>query len=123
MNTFITQAQEAAKEWATLGTAFAQEQSKIMQEYYSGTTARPDASGFVTSMAKAAEQADEFLIKAVKLADAQGALLLDVAVQGSVANDALAPVIASYKNASKAVVTTFEQIVQSKKALYAARTA
>jgi hypothetical protein len=48
---------------------------------------------------------------------------LDAALQGSSSNDALAPVVAGYKNTSKAVVTTFEQIVQSKKALYAVHTA
>lgn len=123
MNAFITQAQEFTKEWAALGTTFAQEQAKLMQLPVNGMTARPDTSAFMTSMVKAAEQADEFLVKAVKLADAQGALLLDAAVQGSAVKESLAPVIAGYKNASQAVVSAVEQLVQSKKALYAVRTA
>jgi hypothetical protein len=77
----------------------------------------------MASMVKATEQAVEFVVKAVKLAEVHGALLLDATVQGGVSNDALAPVLAGYEDAPKAVVTTFEQIVQSKNALYAAHTA
>ena len=75
------------------------------------------------STVKAAQQADEFLVKAVKLADAQGAVMLEAALQGNAAKESLAPVITDYKNASQAVVTAVEQFVQSKKALYGIRTA
>jgi hypothetical protein len=117
MNTFIIQAQEAAKE---CGHARRCLRTGAIQDH-AGALQRHDRKAGCEHLHD--QQADEFLLGAVKLADAQRVLLLDIALQGSSANDALAPVIAGYKSASKAVVTTFEQILQSKKALYAVRAA
>ncbi|WP_029000442.1 hypothetical protein [Azohydromonas australica] len=84
---FITQAQEAAKQWTVLSTAFFQ------------------------------QQADEFVAKAVKLIDAQCAQVLDAALQESLVKESLAPIVAGYKSASQAVVTAVEQLTQARKAL------
>lgn len=117
MNTFIAQAQEAAKQWSELSTAFFQEQAKLFQAPFSGAATPPDASAAMAGMVKAAEQADEFMVKAVKLLDAQSAQLMDAALQDNAAKDSLAPVVAGYKQASQAVVAAVEQLAQARKAL------
>jgi hypothetical protein len=116
MNNFITQAQEAAKQWGELGTAFFQEQAKLFQTPLSaGTPTDPNAAlaGFV----KAAEQAEDFIVKAVKLFDAQSSQMLDSALQENAAKEQLAPVVAGYKSASQAVVSAVEQLAKARKAL------
>lgn len=117
MNNFFAQAQEAAKQWTQLSTAFAQEQAKLFQMPVSGAAA-PDAGALMAGFSRAAEQADDFVVKAVKMLDAQSAQLLDASLEGNAAKDTLAPVVASYKSASQAVVAAVEQLVQARKALF-----
>jgi hypothetical protein len=80
-------------------------------------TAPRDARGLTADFIQATQQADEFVLKAVKLLDAQCAQLLDASVQDSVAKASLAPVVAGYKGASQAVVAAVEQLIQARKAL------
>ena len=118
MNTFITQAQEAAKQWSELSTAFFQQQAKLFQAPLSASTATAsDPNAMVAGLVQATEQADEFMVKAVKLLDSQSAQLMDAALQNSAAKESLAPVIAGYKTASQAVVSAVEQLAQARKAL------
>ena len=120
MNTFITQIQEATQDWVHLGTDFVQQQAQIFRAPLN-TTAVPDAKSVAAGFAKVVEQADEFVVKAVTLADAHGQKLLDAAVAQSPAKAALAPATISVKNASQAVVTVVEQVAAAKKSLYRAQ--
>ncbi|NML19118.1 hypothetical protein [Azohydromonas caseinilytica] len=118
MNAFITQAQEAAKQWGELSTAFFQQQAKLFQAPLAANpAAASDPNAVMAGLVQATEQADEFMVKAVKLLDAQSAQLLDAALQDSAAKDSLAPVVAGYKSASQAVVSAVEQLAQARKAL------
>lgn len=118
MNTFIAQAQEAAKQWSELSTAFFQEQAKLFQApLTAGAGAATDPNAAMAGLVKATEQADEFMVKAVKLLDAQSAQLMDAALQDNAAKESLAPVVAGYKSASQAVVAAVEQLAQARKAL------
>jgi hypothetical protein len=116
-NPFITQAQEAAKQWSELSTAFFQQQAQLFQTPLAVGTASPDARKLTAGFIQAIQQIDEFVVKAVKLLDGQCARFLDAALQDSVAKASLAPVVAGYKNASQAVVTAVEQLTQARKAL------
>jgi hypothetical protein len=122
MNAFITQVQEAAQDWCHLGTDFVQQQAQIFQAPLN-STAVPDVQSVAAGFVKAAEQADEFVVKAVKLADAQGQKVLDAALAQNPAKDALAPLTISVKNASQAVVTLVEQVAATKKSMYRAQAA
>ena len=117
MNVFFTQAQEAAKQWSELNTAFFQEQAKLFQSPLVGGTGATDPNVAMAGLVKATEQADEFMVKAVKLLDAQSAQLMDAALQDNAAKESLAPVVAGYKSASQAVVAAVEQLAQARKAL------
>lgn len=117
MNVFFTQAQEAAKQWSELSTAFFQEQAKLFQSPLTGGTTATDPNAAMAGLVKATEQADEFMVKAVKLLDAQSAQLMDAALQDNAAKESLAPVVAGYKSASQAVVAAVEQLAQARKAL------
>jgi hypothetical protein len=116
-NTFITQAQEAAKQWSELGTAFFQQQAQLFQAPLTAGTASPDARSLAAGFIQSLQQTDEFVLKAVKLLDAQCAQFLDASLQDSAAREALAPVVAGYKDASQAVVAAVEQLTQARKAL------
>jgi hypothetical protein len=116
-NVFVTQAQEAAKQWTALSTAFFQQQAQLFQAPLAGGTAALDARQLTAGLIQATQQADEFLVKAVKLLDTQCARFLDAALQDGAAKASLAPVVAGYKNASQAVVTAVEQLTQARKAL------
>ncbi|WP_028999024.1 hypothetical protein [Azohydromonas australica] len=114
---FVTQAQEAAKQWSELSTAFFQQQARLFQGQLAfGTTAR-DARGLTADFIQTTQQADEFVVKTVRLLDAQCAQFLDAALHDSPARESLAPVVAGYKSASQAVVTAVEQLTQARKAL------
>lgn len=118
MNVFFTQAQEAAKQWSDLSTTFFQEQAKLFQNPLAGGAGvSADPTAAVAGFVKATEQADEFMVKAVKLMDAQSAQLMDAALQDNAAKESLAPVVAGYKQASQAVVAAVEQLAQARKAL------
>ena len=117
MNVFFTQAQEAAKQWSELSTAFFQEQAKLFQAPLTGGAGATDPNAAMAGLVRATEQADEFMVKAVKLLDAQSAQMMDAALQDNAAKDSLAPVIAGYKSASQAVVAAVEQLAQARKAL------
>lgn len=117
MNVFFTQAQEAAKQWSELSTTFFQEQAKLFQSPLTGGTTATDPNVAMAGLVKATEQADEFMVKAVKLLDAQSAQLMDAALQDNAAKESLAPVVAGYKSASQAVVSAVEQLAQARKAL------
>jgi hypothetical protein len=117
MNPFITQAQEAAKQWGELSTAFFQEQAKLFQAPLTAPSATPDPSATLSGFIKAAEQADEFMVKAVKLLDVQCAQLMDAALQDNAAKEQLKPVVDAYKTASQTVVSAVEQLAQARKAL------
>ncbi len=117
MNNIITQAQEAARQWGELSTAFFQQQARLFQGQLAFGTASPDARRFTADFIQATQQADEFLVKAVKLLDTQCAQFLDAALQDSVAKESLAPVVAGYKSASQAVVAAVEQLTKARKAL------
>ena len=119
MNAFITQIQEAAQDWVHLGTNFAQQQAQIFQAPLN-TAAVPDAKSVAAGFVKVVEQADEFVVKAVTLADAHGQKLLDAAVAQSPAKATLDAATISLKNASQAVVTVVEQVAAAKKSLYRA---
>ena len=116
-NVFVTQAQEAAKQWTALSTAFFQQQARLFQTQVAFGTAPRDARGLAADFIQATQQADEFLLKAVKLLDAQCAQFLDASLQDNVAKASLAPVVAGYKSASQTVVTAVEQLTQARKAL------
>lgn len=116
-NAFITQAQEAAKQWSELSTAFFQQQARLLQAPLVSGTPSPDARSLTAGYIQAMQQADEFMVKAVKLLDTQCAQFLDAALQDNVAKESLAPVVAGYKNASQAVVAAVEQLTQARKAL------
>ena len=120
MNTFITQVQEAAQDWVHLGTDFVQQQAQVFRPPLN-SSAVPDAKSIAAGFIKAAEQADDFVVKAVKLADVHGQKLLDAALAQSPAKNALAPLTISVKNASQAVVTVVEQVAATKKSLYRAQ--
>lgn len=121
MNTFITQLQEAARDWLHLGTNFAQQQAQTYRAPLN-STALPNAKSVVAGVLKAAEQADEFVVRAVRLADAQGTKLLDAVLAQNPAKDVLAPATINLKNASQAVVTMVEQVAAARKSLYRAQT-
>ena len=116
-NIFITQAQEVARQWSELSTAFFQQQAQLFQTQLAFGTAPRDARGLTADFIQATQQADEFVLKAVKLLDAQCAQFLDASLQDSVAKESLAPVVAGYKGASQAVVAAVEQLIQARKAL------
>jgi glucose/arabinose dehydrogenase len=120
MSTFVTQVQEVAQDWVHLGTEFVQQQAQVFQAPLS-STAVPNVKSVAAGFVKAAEQADEFVVKAVKLADAHGQKLLDAALDQNPARNVLAPFAISVKNASQAVVTVVEQIAARKKSLYRAQ--
>ncbi|MDZ5457517.1 hypothetical protein [Azohydromonas lata] len=117
MNPFITQAQEAAKQWGELSTSFFQEQAKLFQAPLATPTATPDPSAAMAGFVKATAQADEFMVKAVKLMDVQAAQLMDAALQDNAAKEQLKPVVDAYKTASQTVVAAVEQLAQARKAL------
>ena len=117
MNPFITQAQEAAKQWGELSTAFFQEQAKLFQAPLATSNATPDPSAAMAGFVKATAQADEFMVKAVKLMDVQAAQLMDAALQDNAAKEQLKPVVDAYKTASQTVVAAVEQLAQARKAL------
>ncbi len=114
---FVTQAQEAAEQWSELSTAFFQQQARLFQGQLGFGTAARDARGLTADFIQATQQADEFVVKAVKLLDAQCAQFLNAALQDSLAREALAPVVAGYKSASQAVVAAVERLTQARKAL------
>lgn len=120
MNAFITQVQEAAQDWVHLGTDFVQQQAQVFRAPLN-STAIPDAKSVMASFVKAAEQADEFVVKAVKLADAHGTKLLDVALAQNPAKHVLVPATINLKNASQAIVTLVEQMAAARKSLYRAQ--
>jgi hypothetical protein len=124
MNAFITQVQAAAQDWVRFGTELVQQQAQVFRAPL-GPAAVPDAKSLAAGFVKAAEQADELVVKAVKLADLHGQKLLDAALAQSPARsqgkDALAPLTISVKNASQAVVTVIEQVAAAKKSLYRAQ--
>jgi hypothetical protein len=113
----ITQAQEAAEQWSELSTAFFQHQAQLFQAPLAVGTASPDACQFTAGFIQATQQADEFVLKAVKLLDTQCARFLDAVLQDNVAEASLAPVVAGYKSASQVVVAAVEQLTQARKAL------
>ena len=121
MNAFITQVQEAAQDWFHFGTEFVQQQAQVFRAPLN-STAVPDTKSVAAGFVKAAEQVDEFVVKAVKLADTHGQKLLDAALAQSPAKNALAPLTISVKNASQAVVTVVEQVAATRKSLYRAQT-
>lgn len=116
-NTFITQAQEAAKQWSELSTAFFQQQSRLFQAPLAAGTASPDARTFMAGFVRSVQQADEFVLQAVKLLDTQCTQLLEASLQDNVARESLAPVVAGYKSVSQAVVAAVAQLTQARKAL------
>jgi hypothetical protein len=116
-NAFFTQAQEAAKQWSELSTAFFQQQARLFQAPLASGTPSPDTRALTAGYVQAMQQADEFMLKTVKLLDTQCAQFLDASLQGSAAKESLAPVVAGYKSASQAVVAAVEQLTQARKAL------
>ncbi|WP_028998422.1 hypothetical protein [Azohydromonas australica] len=124
MNAFVTQVQEAAQDWIHFSTEFVQRQAQVFRTPLNAT-AVPDAKSVAAGFVKAAEQVDELVVKAVKLADAHGRKLLDAAMAQSPgqssAKNALAPFTISAKNASQAVVTVVEQVAATRKSLYRAQ--
>jgi hypothetical protein len=77
MNDFITQAQEAARQWGELNTAFFQQQAQLFQAPWSSRAVLiPDASAVMAGFVKALASADDFMVKAVRLLDVQCAQLL-----------------------------------------------
>jgi glucose/arabinose dehydrogenase len=117
MITFIIQFQEATQDWVHLSTDFVRQQAQIFQAPLN-SAAVPDAKSVATGFIKAAEQADEFVVKVVRLADIHGTKLLDAALAQNPAKAALAPFIISVKNGSQAVVTMVEQVAAARKSLY-----
>ncbi len=117
MNDYITHAQEAAKQWSELSAAFFKQQVQLFQAPMAIGTATPDARTAAAGFIQATQQADEFVVRAVKLLDTQCAQFLDTLLQDSVAKQSLAPVVAGYKSASQAVVAAVEQLAQARKAL------
>ena len=117
MNDYITQVQEAAKQWNELSAAFFRQQVQLFQPPGAVGAVAPDARTAAAGFIQASQQADEFVVRAVKLLDTQCAQFLDALLQDSVAKQSLAPVVAGYKSASQAVVAAVEQLAQARKAL------